>query len=447
MKSLEKIYIETYGCSMNKADSEFIAGILAEDGYSISSSIEDADVIILNSCVVKTPTERKIIRRISQLRKLKKKLLVAGCLPLAIPSVVDQFKDVSFIGTNVEVIKEAISAIKAGKRYVNISKSRACKPELPKIRMNPIVEIIPIAEGCVGNCSYCIIKLARKELMSFPKDSILARVKKAIKTGAKEIWLTAQDTGAYGLDLYKDYKLPELLEEICKLKGDFKLRVGMMNPNHLLNFLSKLIKIYSKEEKIYKFIHIPLQSGSNQILKLMGRKYTAEDFKLMVKKLRENIEAITISTDIIVGFPQETEEQFNETLKLLKETEPDIINISRFWPRPGTKAEKLEQLHSRVTKERSRIATKLFEEIGLKRNKRWLNWQGTALVSGKGKNDSYISRNFAYKPIVVHSKENIFGKEIEVKVKDCTYFDLRGEIISHITPKYQKSLSSRSLSL
>ncbi|RLI91419.1 MAG: hypothetical protein DRO65_01400, partial [Candidatus Altiarchaeales archaeon] len=226
MKSLEKIYIETYGCSMNKADSEFIAGILAEDGYSISSSIEDADVIILNSCVVKTPTERKIIRRISQLRKLKKKLLVAGCLPLAIPSVVDQFKDVSFIGTNVEVIKEAISAIKAGKRYVNISKSRACKPELPKIRMNPIVEIIPIAEGCVGNCSYCIIKLARKELMSFPKDSILARVKKAIKTGAKEIWLTAQDTGAYGLDLYKDYKLPELLEEICKLKGDFKLRVG-----------------------------------------------------------------------------------------------------------------------------------------------------------------------------------------------------------------------------
>jgi len=440
MRKHKKVGIYTYGCALNKADSEIIATLLSNRGFEISfNENEDKDIIIVNTCTVKTPTERKIIRKLRKLEDLKgkTKVIVTGCMPVAQPDIVNEFKNFSFIGTNVFDILDAIEYIlnpkDKKKRFVKISNERNKSIELErKFRFNPFVEIIPIAQGCLGNCSYCITKNARGSLRSLPEEKIIKEMKKVIKSNkVKEIWLTAQDTGAYGLDL--GTTLPELLNKISEeVKGEFFIRVGMMNPTHVKKFLNELVKSYKENENLYKFLHLPLQSGDDKILNDMKRGYKVKDFKEIIKKFRKEIPRITISTDVIVGFPTETEKEFLNTLKLIKEIKPDIVNISRFWSRPGTIASKMKELPGRETKRRSRIIVKLFKEIGLRRNKKWISWQGKVLVSELGKfQNSYVARNFAYKPIIINSKENLLGKFVKVKIKDATYFDLRGEMIKN----------------
>jgi tRNA A37 methylthiotransferase MiaB len=182
-----------------------------------------------------------------------------------------------------------------------------------------------------------------------------------------------------------------------------------------------------KSEKIFKFLHIPVQSGNNEILKKMKRSYKANDFKKIIKKLRKEIPEITISTDIICGFPGEKEKQFNNSIKLIKEVKPDVLNISRFWSRPGTEAEKMKnQVHGRITKKRSQILTKEFNKICTERNKKWLNWKGKILVDEKGQKGSFIGRNYCYKPVVIQSKNNSIGKKINVKIIKTTNHALYG---------------------
>jgi MiaB-like tRNA modifying enzyme len=351
-------------------------------------------------------------------------VVVAGCLPAACKQIASEFPKFCFIGVNVQDVVQAVEAVERGSKFVLITspEMKVCKP---KNRLNPFVEIVPIAEGCLGNCSYCITKAARGRLKSFAGEKIVSHVKSALSEGVKEIWLTAQDTGAYGLDI--KVSLPELLGEIVKIPGDFKVRVGMMNPNHILKFTEDLLAVFASE-KIYKFLHLPVQSGSNRILKDMGRKYAAEDFREIACKFRKKL-GTTLSTDIIVGYPTETEEEFKQTLQLIEETQPDIVNISRFWPRPGTKAACLKQHPGWLTKKRSRQANEVFKKIGLMQNKKWVGWRGNALVSEKNKDGSYTARNQEYKPIIVKSNKNLMGKTIKVVVKKATYYDLRGELV------------------
>jgi len=288
---------------------------------------------------------------------------------------------------------------------------------------NPVIEIIPICEGCLGSpCSYCQVKKARGTLRSYPKEEIIEQAKAAVKDHIPEIWLTAQDTGCYGKDI--DSSLPELLRELIEIKGDFKIRLGMCNPNHALEFLDELIEVY-KSEKMFKFLHVPVQSGNDKILKSMKRKYKVEDFGYIVRRFREEIPEITIATDIICGFPGETEEQFQDSLDLIKETKPAVLNISRFWPRPGTVAEKMEdQLHGRDTKKRSSLLTDIAHNIFRMQNERWLNWKGEILIDEKGKDDSWVGRNLAYKPVIVRGDYKL-GDKINVRVNKVTSFDLR----------------------
>ncbi len=414
------ISITTYGCAMNQSDSERIAGILRENNFEIS---DDGEILILNTCSVKTPTERKIIKKLKELEISERKVIVSGCLPAANPDIADKFKNFSFIGNNIIDIVDAVKSISEGKRFIKLSglKNKFC---IPGIRQNPVVEIVPIAEGCLGSCSYCQTRLARGNLHSYPTNEIVRQIQNAVSSGVKEIWITAQDTGAYGIDTGEN--LPDLLERICEISYDFRVRIGMMNPNHVLDFLDELISVY-KNDKIYKFLHIPVQSGDDKILRDMKRDYKVEDFKRIVEEFRNNFD-ITISTDVITGFPTETEKEFENTLNLIKEIRPDVLNISRFWPRPGTSAEKLNQHHGRVTKSRSRRMNNLFGELGLEQNRKWVGWRGRALVSEKTEN-GFFARNFAYKPIILKSKENLFGRSVDVKITDSTYYDLRGEII------------------
>ncbi len=414
------VTIETFGCATNQADSERIMGLLAGHGFSVG---EGGDVVVVNTCTVKTPTENKIRKRLRELEALGRRVVVAGCMPAADSSLLDEFGWFSFIGTNVADVVAAVEAAGTGARYVNISGGGE-KLYMPKVRVNPAVEIIPILEGCLGSCAYCIVKKARGTLRSYPQEAILERVRKAVSEGAREIWLTSQDNGAYGLDTGSS--LPKLLAGVSEVEGEFRVRVGMANPNLVQAALDELLEAFG-DERIYKFLHVPVQSGNDGVLRDMGRTYSMADFKEVVAAFRRKFDA-TISTDIIAGYPTEDEGAFQDTVSLIREVEPDVLNVSRFWPRTGTKAAELPGLPGRETKRRSRILNQVFEETGLKRNKKWVGWLGEALVSERNQDGTYTARNSHYKPIVITADDNVFGRFINVEVTGATNFDLRGRV-------------------
>jgi MiaB-like tRNA modifying enzyme len=410
------VYIETYGCAYAQGESEIMAGLLNKAGFLLLNSPEKADIIIINSCYVKHTTEQKILFRIKELKEKypEKILVVAGCMAEASPHRIKEIsEEIHLLGTNyITHIASALKKILKGEKVELIGKRKEIKVCLPKIRRNPVVNIVPIASGCIGSCSYCATKFAKGELFSFPKELIVKEVSLAVKAGCKEIWLTAQDTACYGFD--RGETLASLLNEISQLKGKFFVRVGMMHPKNVLLIVDELIEAYGSE-KIYKFLHLPVQSGSDRILELMKRGYTVKEFVEIVKKFRKEFPQLQLWTDVIVGFPEESEEDFELTKELIKRIKPDYVNISRYSWREGTLATKLREIPSDIKKKRSREMAELVREIVREKNEEWLEWQGEALVSEKGK-DGWIARNFAYKPIVVKTKENLLGKFVKVKI-------------------------------
>jgi MiaB-like tRNA modifying enzyme len=421
---MQRVRIETYGCSMNKAASEVAAGLLLEKGYELCDD-DFFDAIVINTCTVKTPTERKIIKRLLLLAGGNKKAVVAGCLPGTCPGLAERFPSFSFLGTNVLDIPAALEAALKGRRLVKIE-TGGCEPGYCRKRENPVIGVIPISRGCLGNCSYCIVKKARGELKSFPAQDIVKDVKSALSGGVREIWLTSQDCGAYGMD--RGTNLPELLREVSDIAGDYMIRVGMMNPDHALSFLYELIEAY-KNPRVYKFLHVPVQSGDDAVLGDMNRFYKSADFEKIVEEFRKEFPTITISTDIIAGFPTEDDKAFQKSLDLLEKTRPDVLNISRFWVRPGTEAAKMKQLHGRVTNQRSRRVAEAFNVVAQENNRKWIGWQGRVLVSEKGKRGDYCARNYAYKPVILKDVRDLSGRFLEAKITDATRNDLRGVIV------------------
>ena len=325
-----KIYIETYGCAANQYDSDLI-----REKYSgeFVDNAKEADLIIVNTCGVKSSTENKILARLERLKG--KKVIIAGCLPKMIRAKLKRmFPDF-----------ELMDSVKLEPKILNFVKE-----------VQPIV----VSRGCLGACTYCATKNARGNLHSYPIKNVVERVKDAVKKGAKKILLTSEDMSCYGKDI--GVNLADLLKEIVKIPGDFEVRVGMMNPTFALEFLDDLVKVF-KNEKIIKFLHIPVQSGNDVVLKRMNRAYAVEDFEKIVDYFRNEIPEIIISTDIICGFPGETEKQFEDSLNLIKKVEPEVLNISKFYPRPGTPAKNMKQLSTRTIKERSIRMSKLFKEL------------------------------------------------------------------------------------
>ncbi|MBI2142922.1 tRNA (N(6)-L-threonylcarbamoyladenosine(37)-C(2))-methylthiotransferase [Candidatus Woesearchaeota archaeon] len=423
-----KVFIETYGCSANVNDSEIMAGLLSKDGHQIVAAADEADAVIVNTCTVKGPTEEKIRARIRQLQENNghKKLIVAGCMAEAQTESVRKLAPAAaIIGTHK--INEIADAVE-GRKQIAVGNSNGLdKASLPKLNFNKAVSIIQINEGCLGACAFCITKLARGNTFSYPIGTIRNSVEEAVKSGCWEIWLTSQDTGTYGLD--RRANLPQLLQNICSVEGDFFVRVGMMNPTLANHLLQPLTEPYMNG-KIFKFLHLPLQSGSNQVLAAMKRGYKVETFKKIVAEFRNQLPQITIATDIICGFPTETEEDFNETLAVVEETKPDVVNTSRFWPRPGTPAADMERLPDEVVMSRSRKLHSLARKIALENNRKWTGWRGKIIVDEKGKlPGTYVGRNFAYKPVLVESKGNLLGKSVEIKVTGCAVTHLKGSLL------------------
>jgi MiaB-like tRNA modifying enzyme len=410
------IYIETYGCSSNQSDSEIMAGLLARAGLNITQNIELADVVIVNTCIVKTPTEQKILHRIKELQQKypEKKLIIAGCMPKAEYALLREIAPkASFIGPR-SVTKIATVVKKTLEKGMVEEFSETEKILQPKIRKNPAIEIIQIAEGCLGDCAFCITKHARGKLQSYTEEKILQELSSSKAGGCKEFWLTSQDCGCYGFD--KETNIAALLEKITRqVKGKYYIRVGMLNPIHLKKLYPRLIEAY-KHENVFKFLHLPVQSGSDKVLERMNRGYKVKDFIAIVNAFRKEIPDLQLWTDIIVGFPSETEEDFLSSVDLIKQIQPDFVNVSKYGARPGTLAAKMQQIDYDAVKERSTKISAIVDEIAVAQNKKWLGWSGPAIVDEfNTEKQSWIARNFAYKPIVLKERCRL-GEIFDVKI-------------------------------
>jgi MiaB-like tRNA modifying enzyme len=424
---MAKIYSEVYGCSSNKADCEIALGLLEKAGFEVVDDAARSDVVAIFTCTVKSPTVNRMVHRIRELTKLGKPLVVAGCMPKTEKKVIEKINsNASMVGPNsIEKIVDIVRMTIEGKKAVFTEDLRKPKLCLPRVRMNPVIGIVPISAGCRNDCSYCSVKFARGGLFSYPVQEIAEEVRRALRDGCREFYITSQDCASYGFDSHA--RLHGLLDEVCRVEGRFFVRVGMMNPMHVRQIMDELIEAYGNE-KVFKFLHLPVQSGSDRILSLMKRGYEVKDFIEIVEKFRKRFSSITLATDVIVGFPSETEEDFKKTVELVENVKPDITNISKFGPRSGTEAAKMEQLDRKIVNERSSMLHKIVKRIALEKNRRWVGWEGEILVDEVGPNKTFVGRNFAYKPVVLKESCTL-GSLVDVKIVDATSNFLAGKLI------------------
>jgi threonylcarbamoyladenosine tRNA methylthiotransferase CDKAL1 len=339
-----RIFLKTWGCSHNNSDGEYMAGLLAQEGYQILldySSANEADCWVLNSCTVKGPSEQTFLNDIEKALDRGIKVVVAGCVPQASPQTfkgmsiigVQQIDQISFVveetlkGNSVQLLRESKVQVDGRKK-----KSGGASLALPKIRRNPFIEIIPINTGCLNQCTYCKTKHARGDLGSYPIEEIIDRVQTVLEEGVLEIWLTSEDLGAYGKDI--GVTIVQLLWEIVKVLEEHPssamLRIGMTNPPYILEHLEDIAKVLN-HPRVYGFLHVPVQAGSTKVLTDMRRLYEIQDFEKVCDTLLDRVPGMTLATDIICGFPTETEEDFDETMRILEKYKFRVLHISQVF--------------------------------------------------------------------------------------------------------------------
>lgn len=432
----KKVWVEAFGCSANIADAEIIKGILCNNGYELTSIRKNSDVSVLVTCAVKDATEHRMISKIKRYSK-EKPLVVAGCLPKTSKKLIESYSpDSSLMGPqSLDRTLQVVDASLNGRKVVALEDSMSTKVNFPRLRLNPVISIIEISSGCLSECSFCQTKLAKGSLKSYRIGEIVRQMEDDVAANCKEIWLTSTDNGCYGLDLKTD--LVELLEKCSNIEGEYKIRVGMMNPMYVPRFLDRLISLYRNNDKIFKFLHMPVQSGSERILRKMKRGHTAKIFLDVVKELRKKIPEITIATDIITGFPSESESDFEETLNLIEESQPEVINSSRYSPRPGTVASKYPRLNTKIVKERSTRLHEIIKKTSMSRNQMWYGWKGKILIDELLENGKIQGRNYAYRPVIINlpraekfDPKRLLGHYLSVKVVEISNYSLLGKLIS-----------------
>jgi len=414
------------------ADSAVLEGCLARAGYEQAGSITSADVIILNTCAVKGPTENRMIEISKRISK-RKKLIVTGCLPLV--NFERLREEVPFSGVvgpaAGERIVEIVKRVSNGETVIALGKPVDSLPSLslPRARPSPVTSIVPINYGCLGSCAYCCVVFARGRLRSYDLLNIVKRVREDLDLGMREFWITSQDTACYGKD--EGTNLAALLRTLCGIDDNFRVRVGMMTLNNVLDMLEELVQAF-RDERIFKFIHLPVQSGDDDVLRRMRRFYCANDFKKVVEAFRTSFPDITLATDVICGFPGETEENFKRTLQLIEEVKPDVVNVSKFFARPKTAAARMQKDSVPLSeiKARSIMASALAKKLSFENNRRWVGWTGEILIDEVGKvPGSWVGRNFAYKPVAVKSASKLVGKFMRVRITEAFPTYLQANIV------------------
>ncbi|CAK9827561.1 Threonylcarbamoyladenosine tRNA methylthiotransferase [Anthophora retusa] len=400
----QTIYVKTWGCTHNSSDTEYMAGQLSSYGYKLTENKYEADLWLLNSCTVKNPAEDHFRNEIENGKKLGKHVVVAGCVPQGAPKS-SFLQGLSMIGVQqidrvVEVVEETLKGNTV--RFLHQKKQ----------------------DGCLNQCTYCKTKHARGELGSYPPEEIVERAKQAFNEGVCELWLTSEDTGTYGRDI--GTSLPELLWKLIEVVPDgCMIRVGMTNPPYILEHLQEMSLILS-HPKVYSFLHVPVQSGSDQVLADMKREYTRADFEQVVDFLQERVPGLTIATDIICGFPTETEDYFEETMDLCKKYNFPSLFINQFFARPGTPAARMPKVPTQEVKKRTKRLSEYFQTYSPYNGRIGLV-QDVLVTEVSHDKNHYVGHNKSYEQVLVPLKEEYLGKMIKVKIVETSKYSMKGE--------------------
>ncbi|PSQ33067.1 tRNA modifying enzyme [Halobacteriales archaeon SW_12_69_24] len=379
-------HIETYGCTSNRGESRQIERTLRDAGHYRVDGPDEADVAILNTCTVVEKTERNMLRRAEELEAETADLIVTGCMALA------QGDRFDALDARVLHWDEVPTAVTNGE----------CPTTTPDAEpvLDGVVGILPIARGCMSNCSYCITKFATGRVDSPPVEQNVEKARALVQAGARELRITGQDTGVYGWDT-GERKLPELLDRICDIDGEFRVRLGMANPGGVHGIRQELADVFARHDELYNFVHVPVQSGSDDVLEAMRRQHRVEEFREIVAVFDERLDHWTLSTDFIVGFPTETEADHRQSMALLRATRPEKINVTRFSKRPGTDAADMHGLGGTVKKERSSAMTDLKMSVCREVHAGMVGDTREVLVVQEGTGDSVKCRDPAYRQVIV----------------------------------------------
>ena len=422
-----KVYIESYGCTFNKADGQIIAGNLQENDIDIVDSMDEADVIIVNTCYVKLPTENKVVYRIQKLQEKfpDKKIIIGGCMVEIDPEKLDKVgPNCSWIGPHqLNKASDIVTGTYCGEVIRETGFSKEPKVGVPKLVDDSLIHIIQICEGCLGACTFCCTRFARGPLNSYPIKDIKAEAKKAIENGACEIQLTAQDTASFGRD--SGEKLSDLIKEVANLDGDFRVRVGMMHPKNILNDVDEIIDAM-KHPKVYDFIHLPVQSGSDKVLSDMRRGHTISQYVDIVSKFKSEIPGLALAVDIIVGYPTENDEDFNLTVNLLEKIKPSLIHLSKYQHRKGAISSSLSEIPRETMKKRSKFLSEIKSKITEEENRELVGTRQKVLVVEKGSKGGFIAKTDSYIPVIID--DVVLGTFVDVIITEATATYLKSEL-------------------
>ena len=436
----KRYFVKTYGCQMNEHDSEMISAILEDMGYTKANDYNDADLIILNTCAIRENAHNKtfgMLGRIKHLKQTKKDLLVglAGCMSQeesVVDEIISKYKWMDFVfGThNIHKLPEILKEhMRTKKLEVNVWSNEGNVIEgIPSKRDSKYKAWVNIMYGCDKFCTYCIVPYTRgKQRSRLPLD-IIEEVKKLKLEGYKEVTLLGQNVNAYGKDFKDmDYKMENLLEDVAKTGID---RVRFVT-SHPWDFTDSMIDVIAKYDNICNYIHLPVQSGSSRILKLMGRRYTKESYIELYNKIRNKVKNCSITTDIIVGFPGETKEDFEETLSLARECKFDSAFTFIYSPREGTPASKMKDDVSLEEKEqRLHELNEVINKYALEANEKLVGKVVPVLIEGESQKDNSMVAGYTdtMKLVNVKADKSSIGKIINVKITDAKTWSLDGEI-------------------
>jgi tRNA-2-methylthio-N6-dimethylallyladenosine synthase len=381
-----KYFLITFGCQMNASDSEKISLVFENKGYKEALKLDQANLVVVNMCSVRQSAVNRVYGVLEKLKKSKAKTILTGCIlkkdKKKFEKLFDQIIDIKELTKNI--------------KYHNIS------------------GYVPIMTGCNNFCSYCVVPYTRGREISRQTKEIICEVEKLVKRGVKEIWLLGQNVNSY------KYDFPKLLKRINKIPGKFWIRFTSSHPK---DFSDDLIKAMKQFRKITPYLNLPVQSGDDRILKDMNRPYTVKKYKEIIKKVKKEIPNICLSTDVIVGFPGETKNQFQNTVKLFKEIKYDMAYISQYSPRPGTRGAKLpDNVLKKEKKRREKVLNEILKQTALENNRKYLNKTIKVLMI----NDS-LGKTETNKTVKINSKKDLSGKFIKVKITNALAWGLKGK--------------------
>ncbi len=421
---MPRVLIETHGCTLNQSDSDIMETVLRNSGADVSrgeyaNDTDDMyDYVIMNTCTVKKQTEQRITGRLQRFSGLGRRLIVTGCMASANSDVIRKSAPGASILSPANIMKVS-EVINSDSRQERLQYSRIPKPGL----IGPsgsVIARIPISEGCLSSCSFCETRFARGPLNSFDGKVILRAIQMSANAGAREIELTSQDVGAYGAD--SKTSIAELAMNASAIEGNFLMRIGMLNPEHLHRYFDDLIRAFNEPgSKLFRFLHLPVQSGNDRVLRDMKRRHTSGEFRSYVHELREKVRGISIATDVIVGYPTETESDYLETLNLLLELKPTITNISKFSKRPHAPASGLRQLPANEVKRRSTEMSRMVRAMQQKEYSGLAGRKMHVLVT-ESSGSTASGRDISYRPIGIINPEAVApGDVVTVEATGGSY--------------------------